>query len=100
MKQLVATLVILGSITAGARACPMCKDSVPNQEGASAGLRDSYDAGGQNISGGMNASVYVMLGALFGAIGLVSTVMVKGIRSAAASQQRGFPVRDAEHRAE
>jgi hypothetical protein len=91
MRHLLATLVVLGSITATARACPMCKDSVPNQEGAATGLRDSYDAGGQNISGGMNASVYIMLGTLFGTIGLVSTVMVKGIRSSAANQ-RGFPV--------
>jgi hypothetical protein len=99
MKHLLATFVVLGSITAGARACPMCKDSVPNQEGASTALRDSYDAGGQNISGGMNASVYVMLGTLFGAIGLVSTIMVKGVRSSAANQ-RGFPVRPDDRRPE
>jgi hypothetical protein len=99
MKHLLATLVVLGALGSAARACPMCKDSVPNQEGASASLRDSYDAGGQNISGGMNASVYVMLGTLIGTIGLVSTIMVKGIRSAAAAtQQPGFPVRPNDRR--
>ena len=29
----------------------------------------------------MNTSVYVMLGTLFGTIGLVSTVIVRGVRS-------------------
>ena len=95
MKHLLVTVLML-VVGSAAQACPMCKDSVPNQEGATSALRDSYDAGGQNISGGMNASVYVMLGTLIGTIGLVSTVMVKGIRSSAANQ-RGFPVRPGDH---
>lgn len=89
MKHLLATAVVVAALTSAASACPMCKDSVPNQEGAAGALHDSYDSGGRNISGGMNASVYVMLATLFGAIGLVSTVLVKGARS---SSQRGFPV--------
>ena len=100
MKRLIATFVVLGAVTTGASACPMCKDSVPNQEGASGPLHDSYDAGGQNISGGMNASVYLFLGALFGTIGLASTVMVRGVRSSAMSQRRGFPVQPDERREE
>jgi hypothetical protein len=91
MKKHFATLVVLAALGNGAFACPMCKDSVPNKEGASAPLRDSYDAGGQNISGGMNASVYVMLGTLFATMGLVSTVLIKGLRSA--TGQRGTPSR-------
>jgi hypothetical protein len=90
MKQLLATAVVLAALSGAASACPMCKDSVPNQEGSSGSLHDSYDSGGRNISGGMNASVYVMLATLFGAIGLVSTVLVKGARSAA--PRLGFPV--------
>jgi hypothetical protein len=81
MKNLIATFVVLAALADAAFACPMCKDSVPNKEGASTPLRDSYDSGGQNISGGMNASVYVMLGTLFATMGLVSTVIIKGIRS-------------------
>jgi hypothetical protein len=90
MKHLLATAVVLAALSGAASACPMCKDSVPNQEGANGSLHDSYDTGGMNISGGMNASVYVMLATLFGAIGLVSTVMVKGVRSSA--HRHGFPV--------
>jgi hypothetical protein len=90
MKKFLATFVVLAACSGAAVACPMCKDSVPNKEGGSSPLRDSYDAGGQNISGGMNASVYVMLATLIGTIGLVSTVMVKGIRSSTA--RHGFPL--------
>ena len=78
---LAATLVLLTAANA-ALACPTCKDSLPNKEGSSSSLRDSYDSGGQNISGGINASVYVMLLGLAGTIGVVSTVIVKGMRSA------------------
>ena len=91
MKQLLATAVVLAALAGVSSACPMCKDSVPNQEGTSASLHDAYDTGGASISGGMNTSVYVMLATLFGAIGLVSTVLVKGARSSSAAQH-GFPV--------
>lgn len=87
MNRLLVSLALLIA-TGGAPACPMCKDSVPNREGAAA-LRDSYNSNGQNISGGINASVYFMLGGLVGVIGLVGTVIVKGARSAEA--RRGFP---------
>ena len=90
MKRLLATLVVLTAATTSVLACPMCKDSVSNREGETNELHDSYSTGGQNIAGGMNVSVYVMLGTLFGAIGLVSTVIVKGVHSSNA--QRGFPV--------
>lgn len=90
MKRVLASLIVLTAITTGASACPMCKDSVSNREGETNELHDSYTTGGQNIAGGMNASVYVMLGTLFGMIGLVSTVIVKGVRSSSAS--RGFPI--------
>ena len=66
MKRLLATLIILTAFTTGASACPMCKDSVSNREGETNELHDSYTTGGQNIAGGMNVSVYVMLGTLFG----------------------------------
>jgi hypothetical protein len=89
MKRLLATFIVM-TATTGAFACPMCKDSVSNREGETNELHDSYTTGGQNIAGGMNTSVYVMLGTLFGMMGLVSMVIVKGVRSSEAG--RGFPV--------
>jgi hypothetical protein len=90
MKRLLATMIVLTAFATGASACPMCKDSVSNREGETNELHDSYTTGGQNIANGLNVSVYVMLGTLFGMMGLVSTVIVKGVRSSTAS--RGFPV--------
>ena len=86
MKRLLAVVVLLVA-TQGAMACPMCKDSISNAEGQTNELHDSYTANGQNISGGINASVYVMLGTFFGVVGMVSTVIVKGVRGS--SGQRG-----------
>jgi hypothetical protein len=90
MKRSLATLIVLAATTTGALACPMCKDSVSNREGETNELHDSYTTGGQNIASGLNASVYVMLGTLFGMMGLVSTVIVKGVRSSGAT--RGLPI--------
>ena len=91
MKRSLATLIIAAALTAtSASACPMCKDSVSNREGETNELHDSYTTGGQNIANGLNVSVYVMLGTLFGMMGLVSTVIVKGVRSSSANH--GFPV--------
>src|SRR5437764_15255806 len=89
MKRFLAAIIVLTATTA-AFACPMCKDSVSNREGETNELHDSYTTGGQNIATGLNVSVYVMLGTLFGMMGLVSTVIVKGVRSSSAS--RGFPI--------
>ena len=89
MKKYLASLVLLAAATA-APACPMCKDSIANDEVAATSLHDSYTSNGQNISGGINASVYLMLGALLGMMGFVSTVLVKGVRGANA--RRGFPI--------
>ena len=66
-----------------AQACPMCKDSVPNS--------DAQAAAG--VPTGLNTSVYFMLTGLFSVMGLVSFVIVKGIReSDSRSVARGFPV--------
>jgi hypothetical protein len=89
MKNLLATLVLIFA-TSGACACPMCKDSIANDEGTANSLHDSYTSNGQNISGGINASVYTMLAVLLGMMGLVSTVIVKGVRGSDA--RRGFPI--------
>jgi hypothetical protein len=82
MKRLLA-LLIVSAMGLGVQACPMCKDSASNQEGASsAQLHDAYSSQGENISGGLNTSIYVMFACLLGVGGMVTTVMVKGMRSA------------------
>jgi hypothetical protein len=54
-----------------ALACPMCKESIPNS--------DAQEAA--SLPGGFNMSVYYMLIGLFVAIGLVSGVITRGVRS-------------------
>jgi hypothetical protein len=81
MKRWIVSIVILFAAAASAPACPMCKDSVANREGEYNELHDSYTTNGQNISGGINTSVYVMLGTLLGIMGMVSMVVVRGVRS-------------------
>lgn len=79
MKRTLATLAVLVA-TSSAFACPMCKDSVPNKENAST-LLDSSANESRNISGGINTSIFVMLGGLLGVLGIVSTVIIKGIKT-------------------
>ena len=81
-RMLIATLVVLAS-AAPALACPMCKDSVP--------ASDAQSAGG--LPGGFNSSIYLMLGALFCVIGMITWTLVKGSRGAGStSARRAFPV--------
>ena len=87
MKLFVRTLAVLISLASTAAfACPLCKDSVPSSDAQAAG----------SLPGGMNNSVYFMLGGLFFVIGLVSTVVVKGVRDAnnqhSDTGERGFPL--------
>jgi hypothetical protein len=89
MKHWIAFIVLLSACNVG-RACPLCKDSASNSEDGTSGLHDAHTSNGENISGGLNTSIYVMLGSLVGVMGLVSTVIVKGIRSSAG--RRGFEV--------
>jgi hypothetical protein len=87
MRRWILSIIILCA-SVGARACPMCKDSVANREGAYNELHDSYTTNGQNISGGINASVYVMLGTLLGMMGMVGMVVVRGVRSSGGGDSR------------
>jgi hypothetical protein len=89
MKRFLAITVLLTTCS-GAFACPMCKDSASNAEGnlAASELKDQYTANGQGMAAGLNTSIYVMLGVLFGIMGLVSTVIVKGIRHTDTASKR------------
>ena len=67
--QVLISLIVLLTAQA-ALACPMCKDSIANTDAASAG----------NLPGGFNTSIFIMLGAFLGVLGMVAGVIVKGIR--------------------
>ena len=96
MKRLIAILVVLGA-TSGAFACPLCKDSIANAEGDTGPLKTSYTSNGENISGGINKSIYFMFAGLFGVLGMITTVVFRSIRYTApakAPPARGaFPVK-------
>ena len=64
-------LLVMLATSALALACPMCKDSIPSS--------DATQPNG--LPSGFNVSVYTMLVGLFCMIGLVGTVIVKGVRS-------------------
>ena len=75
MKRLfcILTFLLLTAVpTATTFACPMCKESIPNS--------DAQEAA--NLPGGFNMSVYYMLGGFFMTLGLVSGLVVKGVRNA------------------
>jgi hypothetical protein len=98
MKRIISILVLLGA-TSGAFACPLCKDSVPNAEGDTGPLKTNYTSNGENISGGINKSIYLMFAGLFGVLGMITTVVFKSIRYTAPVSappppaRGGFPVK-------
>ena len=91
VRPLVARAVVLALLLAmagAAEACPGCKDSVSD-----AAL--SADGGPTpGLPSGFNYSIYVMLAGLFSVMGLVASIVVKGIRAAdrTAPPPGGFPV--------
>jgi hypothetical protein len=96
MKRFIFILVLLGA-TSGAFACPLCKDSVANAEGDTGPLKTNYTSNGENISGGINKSIYLMFAGLFGVLGMITTVVFKSIRYtppvSAPPARGGFPVK-------
>ena len=83
------SLVLVLALTAAASACPACKDSVGNDE-AAVGTGGNMGTPGSGLPGGFNTSVYFMLCGFLGTLGLVSFVVVRGIRGSAPGA--GFPV--------
>jgi hypothetical protein len=85
MKRWIVTSVVFASLTiaSASRACPMCKDSIPNSENADAALAGTVPVG-------FNYSVYYMLGGLFLCIGLSTTAIVKAVRDTGITD-RNFP---------
>ena len=76
---LVAALLTL-ILSVSALACPLCKESIPNSDQESVA----------GVPNGFNNSVYFMLAGFAGTLGLVTTVVVKGVR--AGTSTGGFPV--------
>lgn len=81
--------ILIAILNTAVLACPLCKNSVPASDA---------EAGG-SLPNGINNSVYFMLVGFFIVLGLVSSVIVKGVRDAnlhsnpnAPEGQRGFPV--------
>lgn len=84
MRRCTALLVIALTLifSAAAMACPLCKDSVPNNDGQSAAM----------VPGALNNSVYMMLVGFFAVLGMVSWTLIKGARGNQTSNRRGFPI--------
>jgi hypothetical protein len=84
-RSLAMTLALLSPLVAGvtpASACPACKDTVA---GGDTSATDTGEPGVMMGSGGLpsgfNTSVYVLLGAFLGSLGLVGYTLVRGARS-------------------
>lgn len=71
---LLFVLAICLLIVSAASACPMCKDSLATAK------NDMQNTGGGSVGGGFNNSIYTMLVGFFGAVGLVTFNLVRGIR--------------------
>src|SRR3954447_14565464 len=85
--SVVVGAVLIPVLNAAALACPMCKDSIPGATGSNG---DPSQMSGGSLPGGFNTSVYLMLIGFMGTLGMVSFVVVKGIRGA--DSAIGFPV--------
>lgn len=73
MKRLAWMIVLTFALLPAsmASACPTCKDAIPSTDSENPNL----------VPGGINASIFYMLGGLLVSIGLVATVITKGVTS-------------------
>ena len=79
MKLYILPLLVLALVATAAQACPNCKDSIPNSSAESP----------PGVANGINASIYLMLGAFLTVLGFILNLVVKAARPAG----RGFPVK-------
>jgi hypothetical protein len=92
LSLLLAVAVLAGDTSA----CPNCKGTVESSaaDGANGGPGAS-----PSLPGGFNVSIYLMLAGLFGVMGMVAGVIVRGVRATnagmtqGANTRRGFPVK-------
>src|SRR5690348_5967988 len=87
MKRWVPLLIVAVMLGWGAlaMACPMCKDSVPNNDVESAG----------SVPIALNISVYMLLGTFLGVLGLISFGLFRAVQTTQLRPRdgrRGFPM--------
>lgn len=70
LRSMMMVLLLVGLLCGAAVACPSCKDSIANTDAQTA----------NSVGAGFNASIYVMLGGFFAALGIVVRTIVKGMR--------------------
>ena len=82
---LILSIVLILCLNAAVLACPMCKDSVPNSDA-------SQPTG---LPGGLNTSVYLLLGTFLGVLTLVLGGLWKAVPTTPNSAPRpgGFPIK-------
>ena len=83
--SLILSIVLVLSLNAAVLACPMCKDSIPNSDAASAG----------GVPTGFNTSVYLILGTFLGVLTLVLGGIWHAVHTTpnSAPRERGFPIK-------
>jgi len=83
--SIILSIVLILCVNVAVIACPMCKDSIPNSDAASAG----------GVPTGFNTSVYLLLGTFLGTLTLVLGGIWKAVQSTPNSRPRagGFPIK-------
>jgi len=97
-KTFVLALALFAGVLSAAgdaSACPNCKGTVESSaaDGANGGVGAS-----PSLPGGFNVSIYLMLAGLFGVMGMVAGVVIRGVRATNAgmgqpSGPNGFPIK-------
>ena len=82
-RTLLLTLILaVLTMSHSAQACPSCKDTVANGDASASGGGDaSSGMSGSGVPSGFNTSIYLMLGAFLGVVGLVSVTLIRGARA-------------------
>ena len=82
-RSLVLALTLASPFALGASAalgCPACKESVAGGDSSTGEPIDPGAAATGGVGGGFNTSIYVMLTAFVGTLGLIGYTLVRGAR--------------------
>ena len=90
MKRLlpVLGLVLLSTLTLSTPACPLCKESIPNND----------QEAGASVPDAFNNSIYFMLAGFTGTLMFVTGIVVKSVRDT--TPRKGFPLDQGEDNGE
>lgn len=88
---LITPLLFAVGSTPSAHACPACKDTVAGGDSSGGNPADpgGNPAGGGGLPGGFNTSVYVMLAAFLGTLGMVGVTLYRGARGPVTPRKPG-----------